>query len=401
MRSCSRILFLLPILLVASHSTAQEARFISDLAGADLTPAQSKALSDITSLPTTGESRIVRADTTMLRVNDEVQIPLPGRGSVSVATADKSFTGDSAFAVVGRTASLDSGPPKGDASDLSTFSVNGDSITGSIQTDSGLFRIRPLGGGVHVLFKVGKFPEEHPIMPPSEGGNRQDLPPLKLKDLEDHTMSDLKILVAYTPTVASRAGDVSALTDLAFIETNASYANSDVFIRAIPATPKPVATSYAESGTFEGDLAALKTPGDGKMDELLAMRDEMHADIVVLLTNTSSFCGLASDILGSKESAFAIVYHDCATGYYSFGHEIGHIQGARHNPEADPISSPFSYGHGFMDPVRNRRSVMSYDCPNGCARLPQWARPEDWGNQAVSNDARVLNETRELIASFR
>jgi len=106
--------------------------------------------------------------------------------------------------------------------------------------------------------------------------------------------------------------------------------------------------------------------------------------------------------MASSATAFSVVYWDCAIGpQYSFGHEIGHLQGARHNPEEDSVSFPFPYGHGFLDLANKRRTMMAYDCPaQDCSRQPEWARPTIWGNATVSNDARVLNETATCVGSF-
>jgi hypothetical protein len=42
--------------------------------------------------------------------------------------------------------------------------ANDQNVTASIQTSEGLYRIRPLGGGLHALIKVdaAKMPAEHP-----------------------------------------------------------------------------------------------------------------------------------------------------------------------------------------------------------------------------------------------
>lgn len=395
-----KLAILLASLAADSQGFAQEQQFITTMESSDLTPAQNKVLEDIRKLSTTGEIQVVHANTSLLKGNQQLTIPLPDRGPVMVATGFRSGISDKEFAVVGRTESDNVAAGQIPAG-VSTFAVNGDSVTGSIQTESGLYRIRPLGGGVHVLFKVGGFPAEHPATNPDNENEKRDLPPLKLKSSADKSITEISVLVAYTPTVASKVNDIKGLVDLAFAETNASYVDSGVYIHLVSATEAPVLTNYTESGSFEDDLAALKNPHDGKMDELLGDRNDDKADIVVLLIDNASSCGLASDILGSKESAFAVVYFDCATGNYSFGHEIGHLQGARHNPEVDSSNAPFAYGHGFMDVARNRRSIMSYDCPNHCMRMPEWARPKEWGTADVSNDARVLNETRDLIAAFR
>ena len=77
-------------------------------------------------------------------------------------------------------------------------------------------------------------------------------------------------------------------------------------------------------------------------------RATLAADVGVLLINNASACGLASGIGSTAATAFAAVYWDCATGYYSFAHEIGHLHAARHDPENDPTTTPYAYGHGYQ-----------------------------------------------------
>jgi hypothetical protein len=274
-------------------------------------------------------------------------------------------------------------------------------VTGSIQTDEGLYRIRPLGAGAHAIFKVGRFPHEHPRSIERQRDELRDLPQFERVPEADTSITEVRVLVAYTPAVADNVNDVKGLVDLAITEANASYRNSDVYIKLVAAESSPLKVNYQEAGSHEEDLEALKNPSDGKMDEVHRIRNEKKADLVVLLINNGQFCGLASQIFANKDTAFAVVYHDCATGYYSFAHEIGHLQGARHNHEVDSNIIPFVFGHGFMDRVHKRRTVMSYDCPDGCDRLPQWARPPDWGSRELANDALVLNITRRYVASFR
>jgi hypothetical protein len=69
-----------------------------------------------------------------------------------------------------------------------------------------------------------------------------------------------------------------------------------------------------------------------------------------MIINQSDYCGLADAIMANASTAFAIVHYDCATGYYSFAHELGHLQGARHDPANDPTNTPpcGPYGHGFQ-----------------------------------------------------
>jgi len=289
----------------------------------------------------------------------------------------------------------------GTASDVvegsTSIAVNGNNVTASIQTRDGLLRIRPLSNGLHALIKVdmGRLPAEHPPSFNEKNRDRQDIPPFQRKLETDTSTTTISVLVAYTPAVQKKIADVKGLVQLAFTEANQSYKNSNIYINLTPAPADPVLVNYTEAGSQDADLAAFV-----KMTDIQQIRAANKSNVAVLLIDDGSFCGLAQQILATRDSAFAVVYHDCATGYYSFGHEIGHLQGARHNPEMDNSTSPFSYGHGFMDSVRKRRTIMSYDCPGGCTRMPQWARPTDRGNTAISYDAKVLNETAIYVSKF-
>ena len=71
------------------------------------------------------------------------------------------------------------------------------------------------------------------------------------------------------------------------------------------------------------------------MDNVHVMRDTYGADAAVLIVNNSGSCGIAYVMQGVNTSfasyAFAVVSRTCATGYYSFGHELGHVMGSGHD----------------------------------------------------------------------
>lgn len=90
-----------------------------------------------------------------------------------------------------------------------------------------------------------------------------------------------------------------------------------------------------------------------------------------LLINHTQYCGVAYLNLSLNPAfGFGVVYWDCATGYYSFAHEIGHIQNVRHNPEVDSSTYPHPHGHAYLNAPRGWRTIMAYNnsaCP-GTAR---------------------------------
>ena len=127
----------------------------------------------------------------------------------------------------------------------------------------------------------------------------------------------------------------------------------------------------------------------------------------MIVGQNSSLCGRANSILADgPDDAFQVTSQSCATGYYSFAHEFGHLQGARHNVEIDNSSLPFPYGHGKCYSPGNWRTVMSYGCPGSTSRVARWSNPDvnfngaPLGDVSLRDNARVLDETGPTIAAF-
>lgn len=132
------------------------------------------------------------------------------------------------------------------------------------------------------------------------------------------------------------------------------------------------------------------------MDDIHSLRDSNSADVAVLVIDDCSSCGLASSIGSSASTAFADVHYDCATGYYLFGHEIGHLQSARHDPDTDSSSTPYTYGLGYRNNVAGSRTIMAYACLGGCTRLNYWSNPgKPYGGAVVGTTN--LNDNHRVL----
>ena len=148
---------------------------------------------------------------------------------------------------------------------------------------------------------------------------------------------------------------------LAMAETNQSYLNSDVNQRLRLAHVAEV--SYTESGAFDTDLTALQNGSDGTMDNVQTLRNTFAADTVSLITETGDACGLGyfmSSVSNGFESfAYSVVKRSCATGYFSFGHELGHNMGADHDAATAPpqVRIPTRLTTRASRPIRGRRSA--------------------------------------------
>lgn len=225
--------------------------------------------------------------------------------------------------------------------------------------------------------------------------------------------SQIDIMVVYTDDARAAEGSTAAMKAriaLAVTETNNSYAWSGVTPRLRLVHVQEY--SYTETGNLSTDLNRMIGTSDGYFDSVHAIRNTYGADMVGLIVeNGGAYCGLASSIMATASNAFQVTDRGCATGYYSFGHEFGHLQGARHDTYVDPTTTPYSYGHGYTYPSAAWRTVMAYNdaCQAvsvNCTRLQYWSNPnKTYGGAAMGNSVsqnfQVLNNTAYTVANFR
>lgn len=221
----------------------------------------------------------------------------------------------------------------------------------------------------------------------------------------------IDVLVAYTSAGQTASGDIAGLINLAIEETNGSFTNSNVWARV--RLVGTMAVTYNESGrSYDTILTHFTNNGDGQMDNVHTQRDALHADIAVLIINQTDWCGQAREIGANAAQAFVIVHWDCATGYYSFGHEIGHLAAARHDEPTDTTDTPYAFGHGFRHQAaapNGWRTIMGYNCAGGLCqpRLQYWSSPlSTWnglpmGTAADADNRRVWNTRAATLAGFR
>lgn len=147
------------------------------------------------------------------------------------------------------------------------------------------------------------------------------------------------------PKVAAAFVDVEAFARAAIAETNLNYSNSQVNIHTELAHTYML--DYQESGNHKNNVTKFRKNQDSFMNEVHELRNNYKADVCVLLIDDNKGCGWADQIFATEDRAFAVVHYTYATGNYSFGHEIGHLQGSRHNIEADRDTTPFRYVRGY------------------------------------------------------
>ncbi len=297
-----------------------------------------------------------------------------------------------------------------------TLAMTGSIVAGKIRTEHGdLFDIRYAGNGVHAIrqIDVGAFPPEHaPRIPPADSlPARADAPVVH----DDGSIID--VMVVFTPKVLTTLGSLSAVQSeiaLAESETNQGYANSGVEQRIRVVHTSQIA--YDERVGFEDALYDLTNNDDGQMDAVHEWRETHGADMVSLWIDNMTYCGIAWLMTSTTQDfasrAFSVVSIDCATGYFTFAHEMGHNQGCHHD-RANASGAgvfPYSYGYQHRD-APSFRTIMSYDCPGGCTRINHWSNPDvsyqglptgvDASSGSSANNALSLNNTRTIAANWK
>jgi hypothetical protein len=207
---------------------------------------------------------------------------------------------------------------------------------------------------------------------------------------------------------------MEALINLAVEETNVAYGYSD-----IPMQLRLVHIHYEAdyddhvNNDWQATLNSLHDANDGIFDYVPAMRSQYGADFVSMLIDSGQYCGLSFlPIPPTGDDAYSLVLWSCATGYYSFGHELGHNMGCYHDrPDAGVAGltgTGYNFGYQYLDEQsygQQFRTILSYDCPGGCDRLQRFSNPSQLfqglplGTPTTDN-ARWMRERVSIYANY-
>jgi hypothetical protein len=293
--------------------------------------------------------------------------------------------------------------------------VGGGQMAGKIVSPLGQYQVRYAGNGVHAIYTLdqSKFPDELPPIPVAADAG---IAPNSATAAD--ACSAMDVMVVWTAQARSDQGGTTAiqnLVNLAVTEANQSYINSNMNQRVNLVHMEEVSYTQAD---FSTDLGRLQNPSDGYVDNVHSLRNTYYADLVSMFVSyNTTTCGigyLMTSVSPSFESnAFTVVEIDCATGYYSFAHEMGHNQGARHDWYVDSNTTPYAYAHGYVYVPGLWRTIMAYNnacSPSNCTRIQYWSNPGISyngnptgvsGGSTPADNHLALNNTCSTVANFR
>ena len=225
----------------------------------------------------------------------------------------------------------------------------------------------------------------------------------------------IDIMVVYTDDARVSTGGTTNmvnLINLAVSETNTGYSHSGINQRVRLVHTEEV--SFDESGFNWQTVLGQLTNTDGVIDQVKTWRNTYAADLVVMIVNDTTYCGigwLMNPSYTNDSVGFSLVSRTCATGYYSLAHEMGHNMGAHHDRYTTSEPGMYSYSHGYQFPDNSYRTIMAYNCSTGCPRINYWSNPDVYyggvptgvvNTAPNSADNRLtLNNTANIVANFR
>lgn len=401
-------------------------------ARAEFSSLPSRTLELLRDDPSAAELQVGMANPDAVRNARALSLALPGSAGaggpaqvVSFGALEISERSEHDYSVYGRDAATQS--------EVSLV-VMGRDVVGTVTHDGDTYDLRPLGGGLTAVYRRdhSRFPPgsecgvtggaltpapREPGNAPKRGtgtgtGTGDDepaLPDAGASAAPADSGDVIDVLVAYTPTARTLAGNIDALIRLFFDDTNRYYANSLIQPRVRLVHSYEVDYRQADGG-LRADLDRLQAHDDGHLDGIHAKRNQHGADLVALLVGRRTmYCGIANVYYGREDGGFSVTVQEC--GSYTFAHELGHNQGAHHDPGTNMERSVvlgFPYGQGFCNRRGAWRTVMSYNFQQSCRpRVPYFSNPNisyrgtPTGDEHARHNVRVINETAFHVANFR
>lgn len=223
-------------------------------------------------------------------------------------------------------------------------------IFGTVVEGDEIFHISPDEGGMIEIVAGSSADEYPPELDPIEYDSNEEFQfDLDLYKGGDSTTSgngnlrgrnlendfvEIDIMVVWTQNAECRTShknsgcsvsdgtnkNMMGLVNLAVEETNAAFSMSGIELKLnlVHAYRHPTYKEYGQD-VFTYALYDVTY----YLDDIKENRERYGADLVAMIIDESNYCGLGW-IGPIKERGFSITSWRCATGYFSFGHEIAH-----------------------------------------------------------------------------
>ena len=236
------------------------------------------------------------------------------------------------------------------------------------------------------------------------------------------------LLIAYDTTAYSWVGDnggMDAFSQDVVNRLNFAMNNSeiDLSFRLAHFMSVDYTTTADNSNYFTQDLTNLQI-GKGSLKNVHSAREDYSADLVAMLIDTGSAYGyvgigyLLTSWSGNPDYAYTVNAIRSVDISHTMTHELGHNLGAHHSKDQKYSPGPNEYldnqySAGWYFPGSDNRdyhTIMAYNSDgygNYYLSAPLFSTPAvTWnggtaGNAAHGHNARLISETRDVVAAYR
>ncbi len=295
-------------------------------------------------------------------------------------------------------------------------------VTGYANYKEQTLELLPAAGGKHVLFAVDTARQPKTDLVNNNLGEAADV----MATSADYgtggatTLAGASagavvhdVLILYTAASANKWGrsTLESMVQSAVQAANQAYVNSHANVTMNVVGLQQ--SSVSESGGMGGTVDALKNN-----TTVRSLRDSLAADMVVLVSENTDYCGYATlwySYSGSSTNwdAYAAVNSACLSNQ-ALAHEVGHMQQLDHNRENATGMAAYAYSYGYrLCSSGGFVDIMSYPCSTGVPKINYFSNPNvtyngyptgisyeaNPGNSAET--ARTLNNTAAQVANYR
>jgi peptidyl-Asp metalloendopeptidase len=330
--------------------------------------------------------------------------------------------------------------------------INNKEILGHIQAGGRLYSVEPVSGNLHRIIEIDQDKIRDDLHLPSlkellETKADTAAPPAAPTSFT--TTGTITVMVAHTTNARLEAGtptQMQARINLGIALANQAFINSGVnlkFVRVGGANE----VNYNENGPYGGlnardnyvgmlcDLSGLGCSSigvsnnrTGTFSALRRKRNNVAADLVILMRKQGFYCGVAwindPPTASTAYQGFSVVTsspsYSCIEGN-SVAHETGHNMGLQHDRvqyrnETGNAPSSSRTNFGYVDKTGKFFDIMASrsSCGSGCTRAPYFSTPlKKYPNingrplgiaryiSGAADATRTLNATWPTVSHYR
>ncbi|MCY3999502.1 MAG: zinc-dependent metalloprotease [Bacteroidetes bacterium] len=286
-------------------------------------------------------------------------------------------------------------------------------FTGVIEFGTQSYKIETLGGDMHALITMKMMADSsiNAPMPIEESPSVLKKSSQVRAHKTNTTNKNIEVLVLYTDNAENAVGNIASTAYNSISGVSSAYSNSGITSSELSVSLAGIARiNFTESGDIKEDVENLAVNTQANN-----LRDRFWADAVILLTSGSyDDYGAPLQIDATEATAYAIVEAQVATSHLIFAHELGHLQGGRHQQcwffTVDGCDDISRTAHGYSWKVfgeQYRWTIMhqSRGSANGL-RILYFSNPNVSYNgnptgAPTNNVAEKLRNTASTVANFR